>query len=73
MGVCRFSRLVAGGVTEGVMAVAVRRCCEEVSRTVDRYSTVLFAHVEKISKNRCDRSMLFEVSAGILDGNISAI
>ena len=42
MGVRRFSRLAAGGVHGGVVkgvaggGVAVRGCCEEVSRTVDR-------------------------------------
>ena len=43
LGVRRFSRLAAKGVTEGVVkgvavvVVAVGGCCEEVSRTVDRY------------------------------------
>ena len=61
-----FPGLLLGGFTEGVVkgvavvVVAVRGCCEE-------------AHLEKaISKNTRARPMLFEVYAGILNGNISA-
>ena len=53
-------------VVKGVAVVvaAVLGCCEELSRTVDRYSCV--CPFRKVSKSTRALSMLFEVYAGII-------